>query len=252
MTLLLPRLPRMEALSAIALIAERGEASPPRHAPDTFDDVIVWGASGGVRCSARDLDAIRTTVRAHALESGFPEPAGREAAAAFDAGCAEALATLPQLATPDALRDDVWSFIALALVPDVAFWRFGAAPERFAGGVRNAFQRLLVRGRLFDRGEGHPDRWGLLRMLSEDAMVAITERGGIAGQPRLARALAEGWVRCAERVGARAMEDVMRRTVIAVRLADQVRLLETLPEEELETLIDAEYRRAADAFGLAE
>lgn len=77
MTLLLPRLPRMEALSAIALIAERGEASPPRHAPDTFDDVIVWGASGGVRCSARDLDAIRTTVRAHALESGFPEPAGQ-------------------------------------------------------------------------------------------------------------------------------------------------------------------------------
>lgn len=76
-------------------------------------------------------------------------------------------------------------------------------------------------------------------------MVAITERGGIAGQPRLARALAEGWVRCAERVGARAMEDVMRRTVIAVRLADQVRLLEALPEEELETLIDAEYRRAA-------
>ena len=68
------------------------------------------------------------------------------------------------------------------------------SPKRFTGGVRNAFQRLWMRGSTLDRGEDRPDRWGLVRALSEDAMVQIFERASISSDARLARAVAEAWV----------------------------------------------------------
>lgn len=111
-------------------------------------------------------------------------------------------------------------------------------PNDFTGGVRNTFQRLWMRGRTLDRGRGHESRWGLLALLSEDALVQVTERPAIGADARLSLAFAEGWVRASSRLGRERMEDVTRAAVIRVRLRNQVQLLAALDDEQLSRIMD--------------
>jgi hypothetical protein len=250
MTHLLPRLSRRGLRRLLDGFAETPDAIAGAESTDASGEGVWWAASGGTRASPQDLAAIREAIAKTATEHDFPSAGSRDALARFDAALSARLAVLPALCTPDALRDDVWAYIAAVIAPDVAVWRFGLEAGRFEGGIRNTFQRLWIRGRLFDRGEEMERRWGLLDALSEDALVAITERGGIAGQPRLARALAEGWVRAAHSAGRARMEPIMRRGVMAVRIANEIRLLAALPEDDLAAFIDAEFRRAEIAIRL--
>ena len=93
-----------------------------------------------------------------------------------------------------------------------------------------------MRGRIFDRRTG--DRWGLLRILTEDAMVQITERPSIGGDPALARALAEAWVRGAAHHGRSAMEDIMRRAALRVRIWNELRSLTQMSPDALDRVVD--------------
>jgi hypothetical protein len=83
---------------------------------------------------------------------GFPQETGRKQLSEFDAQASAWLSGNTTLSSGEALRDDVWAFIATALVPDVTYWRFGTSRSRYHGGVRNTFQRLWMRGRVLDRG----------------------------------------------------------------------------------------------------
>lgn len=244
MTHLLPRLSRPALRRMLNRFAEDPDAIAATPSVDAAQDGVSWAASGGTRASTSDHAAIREAIEATATAHGFPGAGSRDALARFDAELSARLATLAAFQTPDALRDDVWSFVATIIAPDVVIWRFGLDGGRFEGGVRNTFQRLWIRGKLFDRGEESDDRWCLLGALSEDAFVAITERGGIAGQPRLARAIAEGWVRAADSAGRGRMEPIMRRAVMAIRIANEIRLLAALPQDDLAAIVDAEFRRA--------
>lgn len=126
-------------------------------------------------------------------------------------------------------------------------WRFGHTPERYKGGVRNAFQRVWHRSKVLDRGRDHDDRWGLLRSLTEDAMVQITERPSIGADPMLAQALGEAWVRTSRVFGRGLMEDVMRLVTLRLRIRNEVRGLAWMPEQELAALLDDEFKRSAVA-----
>ncbi len=251
MTLFLPRLSRSAFLRHMGALTKAGDAPDPMVPAEALGADVSWGATGGRTAGVEELRHLREALEGAARYAGFPEKSDRVRLAAFDAAAARSLALLPVLDTPDAMRDDVWAFAATVLAPDINFWRFGLEPSRFDGGVRNAFQRLWICGRLFDRGEGVEDRWGLLDALSEDAMVAITERGGVAGQPRLARGLAEAWVRARARSPDGSMETMMRRAVVAVRLVNEIRLLSILDNEELAAVLDAEFRRAELSLRIA-
>jgi hypothetical protein len=134
----------------------------------------------------------------------------------------------------EALRDDVWSFIACCIAPDVVVWRFeDAHPNRFQGGLRNTFQRLWLRAKALDRGKQAQDRWHLVRTLSEDAAVQIVERPSIGADPTIARAIAEAWVVTAARIGANRMEPVTRAAVRRIRFASEITCFAALQEEEI-------------------
>src|SRR5690606_10419256 len=116
-----------------------------------------------------------------ASNKGFPSAADRTQLAKFDMEASIWFSTNEHTQSGEFLRDDVWACITTALLPDVVAWRFSwSARERFHGGIRNALQRLWIRGQLLDRGSGHPQRWELLKKLTEDALVQITERPSIA------------------------------------------------------------------------
>jgi hypothetical protein len=250
-------LPRLPAAAAAVLLDEAlldGPPTPLDLRQDGFPENVTFAPTGGARCTISDLRALRLEIRD--LQEVVRSISGKEeeARAAFDREVAEFLSQHPLLNSGEALRNDVWAFIAICLAPDVAWWRFGATHERYHGGIRNTFQRLWLRGRLLDRGPDHPQRFGLLEGLTEDALVQITERTSLVGDPRLAREIAEAWIRTEARRGRTGLEGIMRAAIIRVRTSGQIRLLPYLSDAKLADFLDecfeaAEVRLGASTTG---
>jgi hypothetical protein len=219
-----------------------------KEAIEGMSSALSYGASGGNRSEAV-ADSIGDGIRVIATESGFPENTSQVARSKFDRETAIYLASFPGLLTGEALRDDVWSYLATVILPDVVSWRFpDLAVPRFQGGVRNALQRLWIRGVTLDRGADHADRWGLVRSLSEDAAVQIFERASISGSRRLAIAIAESWAKMAEGRGRSNMEPVMRRATKLIRLKNEIVDLAGLSDDELASLVTSVFRLTWESF----
>jgi hypothetical protein len=240
-------LPRLPAVNGRRLLANPGVSAgvDPEMLRSAAEPFVSWAASGGHRATRGELDSLRDQICSVAAECGWPASSGQAARARFDARLGAALVESIRLPVAEALRDDVWSWVAIALVPDVSLWRFdAAAPERFLGGRRNTLQRLWLRARVFDRGVEADDRWGLLELLTEDAMVQITERPSIGADPRVATAIAEAWVRTALEVASGAMEDLTRHAVRNIRIANEVLCFAALDDEGLEAAVGEHFVRA--------
>jgi len=246
MPLLLPRLPRQAAHRLYDVWVKSGQGGDYDFGIDRWPPEVRFTAVGGERVRQEHLIEIRNSVMNIAERWGYPDHRSR--LSEFDYETAVFLGENGMFRSGEALRDEVWSFFGLVLFPDVVKWRFGDSRERYLGGVRNTFQRLWMRAFALDRGEGSSDRWGLIRALTEDALVQITERPSIGADPKLARNLAEAWCRAAERYGKNCMEDVMRLAVLRFRMKNVVRAMAFLPEEELAKVLDALFDEAADVL----
>ena len=237
MVFLLPRLPGPAAEMLLDDLLGNGLGARYAFDPRNLPEAARYGATGGSKVDLAELDQLREELLRLAESKGFPRVRDRAALAGFDAETGAMLSEKPMLASGEALRDDVWAFIGVSLAPDIVHWRFGKARERYLGGIRNTFQRLWIRARSLDRGTNHPDRWRLLEELTEDALVQITERPSLGGEPKLATAIAESWVRAARHHGRNAMEPIMRRAALRLRIWNETRCLVDLPREQLEVVL---------------
>lgn len=241
MVILLPRLPGPAAEGLIDRFMADGPNDWIGFDPDDLPEAARFAATGGSRATRGDLGELRSAVLETARANGFGTNSSRTSHASFDAELGPLLAELPLLASGEALRDDFWTFVGVSLAPDVVHWRFRKARERYLGGVRNTFQRLWLRARALDRGEQHPERWQLLQELTEDALVQITERPSIGADTVLARAVAETWLRARIHHGKSAMEPIMRRAALLVRIWNEIRGLADLPTETLARVLDGAF-----------
>lgn len=235
---LLPRLPSPACDDLVRRFLEDGPGGWAGFNPNNFPDQVRFAATGGTPVSGAALECMRHDIVAIADRHGFGRRFARSTLAGFDAETSAFLVQSELFTTGEALRDDVWAFVAAVAVPDVVHWRFGNSAERYSGGIRNTFQRLWMRGRALDRGESHGERWKLLEELTEDALVQITERPSIGGDSVLALAVAEAWLRAARHHGKPAMEDIMRRAILRIRIRNEIRSLADLPTADLAGLLD--------------
>ena len=233
MVILLPRLATPAAEMLLVRHMADGFATWSGFDADALPEAVRFAATGGSQVRPNQLAALRDRIVRIARSNGLGDGSVRDTHAAFDAEVTASLAEDPLFRSGEALRDDVWTFVGTALAPDVVHWRFGTARERYLGGIRNAFQRLWMRGRALDRGAGHRERWELLGELTEDALVQITERPSLGGDSVVARAIAEAWLRASCRHGRTAMEPIMRRAALRVRIWNEIRSLADLPSEDL-------------------
>ena len=235
---LLPRLPPLAAERILESYLSTGPDQWRGFNANELPEAVRFTPTGGSPIAARKLEELREGILAIAKNNGFGGKGTRAELSCFDAQAAAWLADQSVLASGEALRDDVWAFVAIVMFPDIANWRFGDSPERYLGGVRNTLQRLWMRGKLFDRGQESLDRWGLLEKLTEDAFVQITERPSLGGNPVLAIAIAEAWVRASLHHGKGAMESLTRRAMLQIRARNEVRSLDELPAESLVAVLD--------------
>lgn len=212
----------------------------------SMPDAVKYGAVGGSRLPSERLTDLEKELTSIAKSLIDEHGNNARARSEFDRRATISLAQFPPLQTAEALRDDVWAFLATWRFLALTGWRFGfKSSERFHGGVRNTFQRLWMRANAFDRGIEADDRWNLLDQLSEDAFVQILERPSIGGNSRLALQIGEAWSRGSAKYGRGAMEPIMRKAMIGIRLRNQIIDMSILDQIELAELLDDEFDRAA-------
>ncbi|WP_327409720.1 DNA cytosine methyltransferase [Streptomyces sp. NBC_01281] len=156
----------------------------------------VYVATGGDRVSMRQLQELRNGVIDLAKRAGFPEESDRTRNAEFDLRLAALLHAEMGMVPAEAASRDVWAFLALVLLPDVAFWRYPQPPrDRVLGTdlTRHVFGRLWWRAQLV-RSSDDPEPYSALNILGEAAFDQIyARRSALGGSPHLVRAILRVW-----------------------------------------------------------
>ncbi|MFI8320808.1 DUF6339 family protein [Streptomyces sp. NPDC085529] len=156
----------------------------------------VYVATGGDRVSAEQLKELRRAVVELAERSGFPHSSDRARNAEFDLGLAALLHAEMGMVPAEAASRDVWAFLAIAVLPDVAYWRYPRPPQDRVLGTdltRHVFGRLWWRGQLV-RSPDASEPYGALNILGEAAFDQIyARRAALGGSPHMVRAILRVW-----------------------------------------------------------
>ncbi|MGH3387446.1 MAG: DUF6339 family protein [Actinomadura sp.] len=184
-----------------------------------------------------------------ATQAGFPSESNRELRAAFDLHVATALHTEMGIVPAEAASGDVWAFLALILLPDVAHWRYPAPPaDRILGTdlTRHVFGRMWWRARLVHSSDD-PDPYAPLKILGEAAFDQIyARRKALGGSPHLVKGILRVW----NGLDLRGLDerDVLRDFLKRLlRLAPFV-LFESLSDQELDAELSAAVRESVTAL----
>jgi site-specific DNA-cytosine methylase len=190
--------PRLLAAQARPLYEEYQRLSPidltGRVA--TAHDSAVYVATGGDRVSTDQLMELRAAVVDHARNAGFPNESDRARNAEFDIRIAALLHDRTGMVPAEAASRDVWAFLALVLLPDVAYWRYPNPPKDRVLATdltRHVFGRLWWRAQLV-RSPDSPDPYSALNILGEAAFDQIyARRAALGGSPHVVRAILRVW-----------------------------------------------------------
>lgn len=239
--ILFPRLSKLEAERRFGEIEHLSVA-------DLFvsdvrvSDEATFAQTGGTRITREELKRIRQSVIKIAERFGFPEAGNEKTRAEFDATCAVWLRKQANIESGEGFRDEVWAYLTIELLPDIAAWRFpNRNARRFLGGVRNAFQRLWRRAFLLDHAEDAKKLRDYLKSLQEDSFVQLIERPGSSANPYIASRVAAAWVRASEVPELGPMEETHRKVMKELTQVGAVICLDYLPECELDSLLDKLY-----------
>lgn len=189
--------PRLDGALVRTLYAELRDRSVPELAASARPDHerATYAATGGARVASAEVAALGERLRAIAGDFGYPVAADDVRRIGYDRAAAEALFDRMDLTTVEAAHNGVWNFLAFVVAPDIVRWRWlgSTNAERWicTDRTRHMFARLWWQALTFgQRGpEGSVDL-SLLRALDESDLNQITERRAIAGNPRLAQAVA--------------------------------------------------------------
>ncbi|WP_399925698.1 DUF6339 family protein [Streptomyces kanamyceticus] len=195
MALLYPRLLAGQAKSLHQQYREMSPRDLIAHVAYRHESA-VYVATGGDRITERQLRELRARVLHIAEHAGFPEESSRAARARFDLELAALLHAEMDLMPAEAASGDIWAFLALVLLPDVAYWRYPRPPgDRVVASdlTRHVFGRLWWRAHLV-RDTSAAEPYAALGILGEAAFDQIyARRKSLGGSPHLVRNILLAW-----------------------------------------------------------
>jgi hypothetical protein len=209
--------PRLLGRFAQDIFIQQGELSFAEIEGATSHPLVIWPATGADRVGDHELGELRAKVLKVAIEYGYPNALSRAEQVALDIAVARVLVDETALSPAEAGFGDVWSFIALVLVPELVWWRAAGSTniERFVGLdlTRHTLARLWWRGHLFTWDLEDPQTgWQLWAdsPIGEAELDQIqTRRGGYGRSPKAFRSLVAVYpevVRLADSVGVQRRE----------------------------------------------
>ncbi|MFI0501382.1 DUF6339 family protein [Streptomyces albogriseolus] len=208
----------------------------------------VYVATGGDRVPDSRLKELRDGVLDLARRAGFPDDSDRARNAEFDLALAAFLHAETGMVPAEAAARDVWAFLALVLMPDVAFWRYPQPPgDRILGTdlTRHVFGRLWWRAQLV-RAPEDPEPYHALHILGEAAFDQIyARRAALGGSPHLVRAILRVWNEV-DLTGLKKRETLQDFLKRLLRLAPFV-LFDGIDERALDEELRAVAQEAVDA-----
>lgn len=187
------------------------------------------------KVNVTELEKLRSSMLEIATRHGYPEPPTTNQAREFDYATAHLLDTSLELIPAEAANTEVWNFLTLVLLPDVAMWRYPNTDdnphfERWIGTPRNVFRKLWWREAVLGRD--------LNIQVGEDESVAIMERPNLAANPSVARAMVRAFIKMRGDLPKGAhRSDLMRACALKTRSAYTLTTFEVLSEREIDELI---------------
>ncbi|MGV9710013.1 DUF6339 family protein [Gordonia sp. NPDC003424] len=196
MSRLYPRLLHKVAAARFAEFASLELPELTRRA-GTSDEGQIFTATGGSRISAGELGIHREQILDIASSVGFPDSSvSRAGGAEFDTRVARYLHENCNMVPAEAASADVWSFWAVVLLPDVAYWRFPEpGPDRIIPGdlTRHTFGRLWWRAQLIHEA-GQADSYEYLSRIGGESFGQIYERRtSLGASPTVVRSIIRVW-----------------------------------------------------------
>lgn len=195
----------------------------------------IFTATGGMRVHPDQLRDLREAVLAEAAEANYPFAGTRDGRAEFDLRVARLLHERTGLVPAEAAVRSTWSFLALVLLPDVAYWRYPRAPgDRVLDTdiTRHVFGRLWWRAHLLEEPGAVGDRYALIGAFGEAAFDQIfSRRRSLGGSRTLIRALARTWPRLG--LAQKDERAVLREVLKRLRRLGAVVDFEVLDDEQL-------------------
>ena len=235
MSVLWPRLPLSESARLFADINAGHVPSPTvSHAGQTYGHV-------GSRARPHEVALLHTRMQALVDELGGSSAVGGDRGVEFDRRAAPILHDTMVLTWSEASVREVWSFVALVVLPDLTEARWAHRlpnrnEERWIGRdlMRHTWARLWWQAAAF---ETRPD---LLARLNESELNQLLERRSIGGQPALLVAVSDAFLDAVDAGAPRRslMRDMTRR------------LRRRMPYIDDHALSDPDLRAMADALVL--
>lgn len=200
------------------------------------------------RCSDLDLAELRAAVLAEAELHGFPDVEDTRQKTEFDQALSKILYERMNILPADAASVEVWNFINVRLLPDVAIWRYG----QWSGSAWEVNERRLftmnrtIFGRLWWRAFLLGPE--ISTQLMEDESVQLVERPRIGGYAPLARAIATRHLASVSTKRMELLRDAMKRftrrlVVVSVFL---------MTEEQIADLVEDVFLESQEALKHAE
>lgn len=163
--------PRLSNARVALKMSELLATSDPEPESNMSLNEAAWPAvTDRERASLEHLKQVREAVQELARHSGFPNPHSVSNIDEFDNELPELLGRHLKLDASEAAEPDVWAFLTLCVLPDVAKWRYPKAEkkdgapnlryERYLGGQRNVFRLAWTRHHMLgelSRKIGHDD-----------------------------------------------------------------------------------------------
>lgn len=229
--------PRLNNTYAMMLISEYSSKKSPAELSAfaaTSNEMAFYDASATERVTDSELKQLREELYALAVKNGFPEALKPAAVRNFDQPASEVLDRRMELLPAEAANQEIWSFLTLILLPDIAAWRYPNTQnkfdfERWLGTERNVFRKLWWRQATLGKS--------LNELVGEDEAVGIMERPGLSGNADVARAIVRAFDAVYKDFSELGRSGVMRAVMVSVRRLVPLLNFEFYTEDELYELL---------------
>jgi len=254
---LAPGWPRMPVDEAIVSLARLWELSPQDAAEYVSTDVEGrrFYATAPRRVDKTRLEQLRKSVIELATRHGFPGERSLRASPTFDQELAILFAESMPMLPVEAADEEVWAYITLSVLPDVAIWRWPATPgspdrtlvdedgerkaesrvDRLLGRRRGVFRQAWWRGHLLG-----PD--ACLR-LDEDNFINLTDRVSLTGYKVHGRLITRAHLERLDRPSYDRRFTLRRALVLIGREFGRI-AVEALSEDRAKEIIDRAFKQA--------